>query len=126
MQPLPIKTEGECPHLPRRMGEAVTTHNNPLAEALASLEGHSVTIEEEGDDVLLHIVKSSRRNRSASLVIRLNPSDIRDCQFIAHGHRAYNLALRLIDNLLAYIPPGRCNISLETSEERRKRRNRRR
>lgn len=104
----------------------MTTYDNPLAEALASLEGYSVTIEEEGDDVLLHIVKSSRRNRSASLVIRLNPSDIRDCQFIAHGHRAYNLALRLIDNLLAYIPPGRCNISLEMSEERRKRRNRRR
>jgi len=102
----------------------MTTYDNPLAEALASLCGHTVTIEEEeSDDVLLHIVKSSRRNRSASLVIRLNPSDIRDCQFIAHGHRAYNLALRLIDNLLEYTP-GRCNISLEMSEERRKRRRR--
>ena len=101
----------------------MTTYDNPLAEALASLEGYTVTIEREGDDVLLHIVKSSRRNRSASLVIRLNPSDIRDCQFIAHGHRAYNLALRLIDNLLEYTP-GRCNISLEMSEECRKRRRR--
>lgn len=104
----------------------MTTYDNPLVETLANLDGYTVTIEREGDDVLLHIVKSSRRNRSASLVIRLNPSDIRDCQFIAHGHRAYNLALRLIDNLLAYIPPGRCNISLEMSEEHRKRRNRRR
>lgn len=100
----------------------MTTYDNPLAETLASLDGYTATIEREGDDVLLHIVKSSRRNRSASLVIRLNPSDIRDCQFIAHGHGAYNLALQLIDDLLAYIPPGRCNISLEMSEERRKRR----
>lgn len=100
----------------------MTAYNNPLAEALASLEGYTVTIEKEGDDVLLHIIKSSRRNHSANLVIRLNPSDIRGCQFVAHGHRAYELALRLIDNLLAYIPPGRCNISLEMSEERRRKR----
>lgn len=100
----------------------MTTYDNPLVETLASLDGYTVTIEKEGDDVLLHIVKSSRRNHSASLVIRLNPSDIRDCQFIAHGHRAYNLALRLIDNLLAYMPPGRCNISLEMPGEHRKRR----
>ena len=104
---------------PNKKGK-MTTYDNPLAEALASLEGYKVTIEREGDDVLLHITESSKRNHSANLIVRL-PGDIRDCQFIAHGHRAYNLALRLIDNLLEYTP-GRCNISLETSEERRKRR----
>lgn len=101
-------------------------YDNPLAQALVSLEGHTVAIEKEGDDVLLHIIKSSRRNDSVDLTVRLNPGDIRDCQFVAHGHRAYNLALRLIGNLLAYIPPGRCNISLEAVEERRKRRSRKR
>lgn len=100
----------------------MTTYDDPLTEALASLEGYTVTIEKEGDDVLLHIVKSSKRNRSADLLIRLNPASIRDCQFVAHGHCAYNLALQLIDNLLACIPPGRCNISLEMSEERRRKR----
>lgn len=102
----------------------MTTYDNPLVETLASLDGYTVTIEREGDDVLLHIIESSKRNHSANLIVRL-PGDIRDCQFIAHGHRAYNLALRLIDNLLEYTP-GRCNISLEMSEERRKRRSRNR
>ena len=103
----------------------MTTYDNPLVETLASLDGYTVTIEREGDDVLLHIIESSKRNHSANLIVRL-PGDIRDCQFIAHGHRAYNLALRLIDDLLAYTPPGRCNISLEAVEERRKRRSRNR
>lgn len=109
----------------------MTAYDNPLAEALASLDGCTITVEKKGDNaLLLHIARSSRSRRkqggSADLTIRLNPGNIKDCQFVAHGHRAYNLALRLIDNLLAYIPPGRCNISLEMSEERRKRRNRRR
>lgn len=102
----------------------MTTYDNPLVETLANLDGYTVTIEREGDDVLLHIIESSKRNHSANLIVRL-PSDIRDCQFIAHGYRAYNLALRLIDNLLE-CTPGRCNISLEMSEERRKRRSRNR
>lgn len=102
----------------------MTTYDNPLVETLANLDGYTVTIEREGDDVLLHIIESSKRNHSANLIVRL-PGDIRDCQFIAHGHRAYNLALRLIDNLLA-CTPGRCNISLEMSEERRKHRSRNR
>ena len=108
----------------------MTAYDNPLAEALASLDGCTITVEKKGDNaLLLHIARSSRSRRkqggSADLTIRLNPGNIKDCQFIAHGHRAYNLALRLIDNLLE-CTPGRCNISLEMSEERRKRRSRNR
>lgn len=105
----------------------MTAYGNPLVEVLENLDGCTVTVEKKDDGILLHIGRSRRkRDPSVVLVMRLNPDNIRDCQFTAHGHRAYELALRLIDNLLAYIPPGRCNISLEAVEERRRKRRSRR
>ncbi|QHU91101.1 hypothetical protein GWK75_01315 [Candidatus Saccharibacteria bacterium oral taxon 955] len=127
---LTIKRVGEYPHLLQK-DEKMTAYDNPLAEALASLDGCTITVEKKDDNaLLLHIARSSRSRRkqggSADLTIRLNPGNIKDCQFVAHGHRAYNMALLLIDELLAHTPPGRCNISLEAVEEhRRKRRSRR-
>ena len=55
----------------------MTAYDNPLAEALASLDGCTITVEKKGDNaLLLHIARSSRSRRkqggSADLTIRLN------------------------------------------------------
>ena len=104
----------------------MTTYDNPLAEVLGNLNGHTIAVERKDNDILLYIKNSSAPKhpvrRTAELVVLLPKEGIQNCQFVAHSRRAYNLALRLIDNLLAYMPPGRCNISLEMPGEHRKRR----
>lgn len=108
----------------------MTTYDNPLAEVLGNLNGYTIAVERKDNDILLYIKNSSAPKhpvrRTAELVVLLPKEGIQNCQFVAHSRRAYELALRLIGQLIAHnMPPGkRCNISLEMSEKRRKRRSR--